>query len=167
MADAILTHLLISVLLGFLPISEVRGAIPYALVVGDGNMHIMGIYILGGVLANLSIAPIALNILALVERIIMSNRFPRRIRRIYFKIVETAMKKAQRMEKVTFISLILFVGIPLPVTGAWTGSLIAFLLRMDKKKAILGISLGVVIASFIVFIVSYLGISILKALFII
>lgn len=160
-----LTHFLVTVLLGFLPISEVRGAIPYALLIGYGDIYATSIYVLGGVLANLSIAPLALNILTRVEKLIMSDKFPRKIKEIYFKLVETAMKKAQKMEKITYISLILFVGVPLPVTGAWTGSLIAFLLRMDKKRAILGINTGVIIASIVVFTVSYLGISLLKSLF--
>ena len=53
------------------------------------------------------------------------------------------------------IGLLLFVGIPLPGTGAWTGSLIAALLDMDKKKALLYAILGVVMAGVIMMIVSY------------
>ena len=51
--------------------------------------------------------------------------------------------------------MLLFVGIPLPGTGAWTGSLIAALLDMDKKKALLYAILGVVMAGVIMMIVSY------------
>lgn len=53
----------------------------------------------------------------------------------------------------------------MPVTGAWTGSLIAFLLRVDKKKAVAAISLGVLIASIIVYSAVYLGISVLRTIF--
>ena len=51
--------------------------------------------------------------------------------------------------------MVLFVGVPLPGTGAWTGCLIATLLRMDKKKAFLAAILGVIMASVIMMVVSY------------
>lgn len=54
-----------------------------------------------------------------------------------------------------FIGLMLFVGIPLPGTGAWTGALVAETLQMDRKKAMLAITLGVIIALVIMLIVSY------------
>ena len=54
-----------------------------------------------------------------------------------------------------FLGLLLFVGIPLPGTGAWTGSLIASLLEMDIKKASIAIFLGVLLATLIVSTLSY------------
>ncbi|MCC8152693.1 MAG: small multi-drug export protein, partial [Lachnospiraceae bacterium] len=54
-----------------------------------------------------------------------------------------AMKKRGQVEKYEFWGLVLFVGIPLPVTGAWTGSLVAALLNMDVKKAIVAELLGI------------------------
>ena len=59
------------------------------------------------------------------------------------------------IEKYGFWGLVLFVGVPLPGTGAWTGCLIATMLRMDKKKAFLATLLGVVMASIIMMLVSY------------
>ena len=63
-------------------------------------------------------------------------------------------KKAQ-IEKYGFWGLVLFVGIPLPGTGAWTGCLVAALLHMDKKKALLATFLGVLLASVIMMLVSF------------
>ena len=54
-----------------------------------------------------------------------------------------------------FIALLLFVGIPLPGTGAWTGSLIASLLEIDIKKSSLAIFCGIIMATVIMYIVSY------------
>ena len=54
-----------------------------------------------------------------------------------------------------FVALLLFVGIPLPGTGAWTGALIAALLRIRFKKAFLAIFLGIILATVIMSIVSY------------
>lgn len=66
-----------------------------------------------------------------------------------------AMNKSSSMEKGEFIGLMLFVGIPLPGTGAWTGSLLAALLEMDLKKATVAILLGIIIATVIMSIFSY------------
>ena len=71
------------------------------------------------------------------------------------KLENKANKKKESIEKKEFIGLLLFVGIPLPGTGAWTGSLIAAMINMDKKKALKAIFLGVVLAGIIMSIFSY------------
>ncbi len=71
------------------------------------------------------------------------------------KLENRASKKSKGLEKGEFIFLMLFVGIPLPGTGAWTGALIASLLELDIKKASLAIFLGIIIAAIIMNIVSY------------
>ena len=71
------------------------------------------------------------------------------------KLENKAMKKKDKIEKLEYIGLLLFVGIPLPGTGAWTGSLIASLLNMDKKKSLIYAILGVVLAGIIMLVVSY------------
>ena len=68
---------------------------------------------------------------------------------------ERAMKKSDSIKKYEFVGLMLFVGVPLPGTGAWTGSLIAALLDVDLKKAVVAELLGIAIATFIVSILSY------------
>ena len=71
------------------------------------------------------------------------------------KLENKAMKKKDKIEKLEYIGLLLFVGIPLPGTGAWTGSLIASLLNMDKKKSLIYAILGVVLAGIIMLVVSF------------
>lgn len=66
-----------------------------------------------------------------------------------------AMNRSDSIKRYEFWGLVLFVGIPLPGTGAWTGSLIAALLDVDFKKAILAELLGIAIATVIMSIVSY------------
>ena len=66
-----------------------------------------------------------------------------------------ALSKSDRIQKYEFLGLLLFVGIPLPGTGAWTGSLIASLLHIDIKKSSLAILLGIALAAAIMSIVSY------------
>ena len=65
------------------------------------------------------------------------------------------MSKKDKIENYEFWGLVLFVGIPLPGTGAWTGALIAALLRIRFKKAFLAILLGIILATVIMSIVSY------------
>lgn len=71
------------------------------------------------------------------------------------KIEKRAMNKSEGMDHGEFWGLLLFVGIPLPGTGAWTGSLIASLLDMDLKKASVAIFFGILLATLIVSILSY------------
>ena len=74
---------------------------------------------------------------------------------IVCKLEDKAMNKSSALDKGEFIGLMLFVGIPLPGTGAWTGSLIAALLGIDIKKASLSILIGVAMATTIVSLVMY------------
>lgn len=70
------------------------------------------------------------------------------------KIENSAISKKEKIENLKYIGLFLFVGIPLPGTGAWTGSLIAALLDMDKKKSLLAATCGVILAGIIMMITS-------------
>lgn len=66
-----------------------------------------------------------------------------------------AMKKKDKIEKYEFWGLVLFVGIPLPGTGAWTGSLIAALLNIDFKKSFSAVFVGIIMATIIMSCISY------------
>ena len=72
---------------------------------------------------------------------------------MYFGLKKVEQKKGQ-IEKYGFWGLVLFVGIPLPGTGAWTGCLIAAMLEMDKKKSFLAACIGVLMAGIIMSILS-------------
>ena len=74
---------------------------------------------------------------------------------IVSKLEVKAMSKSDKIEKYEFWGLLLFVGIPLPGTGAWTGALIATLLGVRFKKAFPAIALGVLVACLIMTILSY------------
>lgn len=72
------------------------------------------------------------------------------------KLENRAMSKKDQIEKYEFWGLALFVGIPLPGTGAWTGSLIAALLDIKFKKAFPAVILGIIMATVIMTTLSYL-----------
>jgi uncharacterized membrane protein len=79
--------------------------------------------------------------------------------KFFYKLASWIRKKADnhkgQIEKYGYIGLILFVGIPLPGTGAWTGCLIASLLGLDRKKSFMCTMVGILIASIIMMILSY------------
>ena len=77
------------------------------------------------------------------------------ISKFIYKIENRAMGKSDQIKKYEFWGLVIFVGIPLPGTGAWTGSLIAALLEVDIKKAVVAELVGVFMATVIMSIVSY------------
>lgn len=80
------------------------------------------------------------------------------------KLESKALSKSDKIEKYEFWGLVLFVGIPLPGTGAWTGSLIAALLGVKFKKAFPAVILGIFMATVIMWFISYVllgGVSIL------
>jgi len=66
-----------------------------------------------------------------------------------------ARKHKDSIEKYGYLGLILFVGVPLPGTGAWTGCLAASVLNMDKKKSFISIMIGIIMASIIMMLISY------------
>ena len=71
------------------------------------------------------------------------------------KLENRAMGKSDQIKRYEFLGLLLFVGVPLPGTGAWTGSLIASLLEVDIKKSSIAIFCGLIMATVIMCVVSY------------
>ena len=94
-------------------------------------------------------------ILWLIRPIFAWLRGTKLFRPMVEKLEKKAMSKSDKIEKYEFWGLVLFVGIPLPGTGAWTGALIASLLGIDWKKSFGAIVLGVCIASVIMYLLSY------------
>ncbi len=71
------------------------------------------------------------------------------------KLEAKSLGKSDKIRRAEFLGLMLFVGIPLPGTGAWTGSLIACLLEIDKKKAFCAVMLGLLLATAIMCVFTY------------
>ena len=94
-------------------------------------------------------------ILLLIRPIFAWLRRTKLFRPLVEKLEAKAMSKSGQIEKYEFWGLVLFVGIPLPGTGAWTGSLIASLLGIDWKKAFLAVVIGVCMATVIMYFLSY------------
>lgn len=137
----------------FLPISELRGAIPFALSQG---MPWYGALIYS-VFINTLVAPVCWIFLSTVHRLLYRWGW---YKRIFDAFVEKARDKVhKKVEAWGWLGIAAFVAIPLPVTGAWTGTMGAWILGLEKKKTFLAVILGVAVAGCIVTAVSMLGIS--------
>jgi uncharacterized membrane protein len=145
-------HCLITIALGILPISELRGAIPYAYFNG-APLYLAALI---GFLANLLVAPLGYLFLGSLHNVFY--RIWGWYRSFFDRFIQQARKKVERhFNKWGYIGLALFVGVPLPVTGAWTAVLGSWVLGLKKKETILAISLGVLISATIVTLVIALG----------
>ena len=149
---------LITFLVSMLPIVELRGGIPVAAVLGIDFLPALVLCILGNLL------PIPF-ILLLIIPIFNWMKTTRLFNPLVTKLESKTLSKRDKLEKGEFWGLMLFVGIPLPGTGAWTGALLAALLGIKFKKAIVAIILGVLIAAAIMSILFYAFPSIFSTLF--
>lgn len=136
-------------LISMVPVIELRGAIP----VGAGlGLPALESY-LAAVVGNMLPVPF---IILFIRRVFA---FIRRcwpwLNRLLDRIEKRAEKKIETVQKYEVLGLLLFVAIPLPGTGAWTGSLIAALLDVRLRRALPAIFAGVVIAGIVVSLVSY------------
>ncbi|ADD08410.1 small multi-drug export protein [Candidatus Aciduliprofundum boonei] len=135
-------------LVAMLPIAELRGAIPLGIYWGLSPILVFIIAIIG----NMVPVPLILLFLEGIEKYLRrSEKMARALDWIFERTYKKADEKVRRWE---YLALILFVAIPLPGTGAWTGSLIAYLFKFDIKKSMLSIFIGVLIAGLIVLIAS-------------
>ena len=139
-----------------LPIIELRGAIPMAFVFG---IEWWRAYIIS-VIGNLLPVPV---ILVLINAVIkwMAASKVKFFNKVADFLLSRVEKNRARIEKYSFWGLCLFVAIPLPATGAWTGSLVAAVIGMKPHKAFLSALLGVLLAGAIVTLIVYGGIGFL------
>jgi uncharacterized membrane protein len=135
-------------LISMVPLLELRGGLIVASLLQIPITRAIPICIAGNII------PIPF-ILLFIRQIFQWMKKIKMFRGLVEKLENRAMSKSDSIRKYEFWGLVLFVGIPLPGTGAWTGSLIAALLEMDIKKAVLAELLGIVIATVIMSFVSY------------
>ena len=140
---------LIIFLISLLPILELRGGLIAASLM---NTPIIPSFIICFI-AN--ILPIPFILWFITKIFDYLKKRGKTLGKIVTKIETKATSKKSQIERLKYLGLILFVGIPLPGTGAWTGCLIAALLNMDKKKSCLAAIVGVLLAGIIMLIFSY------------
>ena len=131
------------VILSALPISEVRGGIPAGIIMGLPLTQILPLAVISNVL---SVLPIVLGFNWVAER--LANKPV--LGRLITRLIRRARSKEEMVNKHGVWAVTLFVAIPLPVTGAWTGAVAAVLFGIKFKHAFISIFIGVIIAGIIV-----------------
>ncbi len=149
--DTYLGKLLGTFLISMVPVIELRGAIPIGLGMGLPLWEVIIISVIGNLI------PIPFIILFIRKIFEWMRTKSEKLNTLVCKLESRAMSKADTVKKYTFWGLFIFVAIPLPGTGAWTGALIAALLEVRLKIAIPAIFLGVICAAIIMTTVSLLG----------
>lgn len=152
---------ILTFLISMLPIVELRGSIPFAAAINtDPRITFLEAY------------PVALigNVIPVPFIILFFGYFFKLFRgvpyigKLFVKVHDKALKHADKIQKYATWGLFLFVAIPCPGTGAWTGAVIASILEMKLKKAFPIIALGVMTSGLIMGFVSYGLLDIIKSI---
>ncbi len=149
---------IVVLLLATLPIFELRGSVPIGILLFKLPVWETAVYSIVG-----NMLPIVFVLLLLEPAYKWLSRYPR-LDRFFQWLFKRTRRKGKLIERLEIVGLILFVSIPLPVTGAWTGSVAAFLFKIPFWKAFLAILCGVCIACSVVTLAS-LGVIQLPGIF--
>lgn len=153
-----LAKYLIVFFVSMVPLIELRGSIPIALGMGIDTLTAYIICVIGNML------PVPI-IYFFARKVLIWGANKKYIGKFFTFCLEKGEKAGQKLTAAggrggLFVALMLFVGIPLPGTGAWTGALGASFLNMGFKSTVVSVSLGVIIAGIIMGVVSALGLHI-------
>lgn len=147
---------LIVFLISMVPIIELRGAIPYAVYF---NLPLLPSYIVA-ILGNMIPVPL---IFFFARKILEWGADKKVIGKFFSFCLEKGNKGGAKLQakagRSVYVALFLFVGIPLPGTGAWTGTLAASLLNFDFKKSVVAVMAGVVLAGIIMGLLSIFAVN--------
>ena len=146
---------ILAFLISMVPLIELRGGVPVAMTMGMSGPEAIAVCALGNML------PVPF-IYLFARKVLLWGSTKPHIGPVFSKILDKGEKAGQKLvatasRKGLFVALLLFVGIPLPGTGAWTGTLAASLLNMGWKSTTGAVSLGVLLAGVIMSTVSSLG----------
>ena len=141
-----LTQYLIVFFVAMVPLIELRGAIPIA---GAMNLPFVQYYIIA-IIGNMLPVPI---IYFFARKVLIWGADKPVIGKFFSWCLEKGERGGKKLQEKAgrglFVALMIFVGIPLPGTGAWTGTLAASILDMDFKSSVIAVMLGVVLAGII------------------
>lgn len=146
-----LVHYIYIMLISMVPLIEIRGAIPFS---QAWNLPVVSSYIVA-IIGNMIPVPF---IYLFARRFLQWGQNKRIIGKLCTFFLNKGTKAGQKLEEKAgrglFVALFLFVGIPLPGTGAWTGTLAASLLKIEFKKTVFAVMAGVLLAGIIMMLIS-------------
>ena len=147
--NSLFGKLLQTFLISMVPVIELRGAIPYGVARGLEFWQAIPVAIVG------NLVPVPLIIIFIKKIFAWLRTISAGLDRLVTRLENRALSKTDTVKKYAFWGLFLFVAIPLPGTGAWTGALIAAMLEMRVKDAFPAIALGVLTAGAIITFLTY------------
>ena len=147
---------ILTMLVSMIPIIELRGGIPFGVAMGLPYHLAFPFAVVGNVL------PAPFIIVYIRKIFLMMRRYLPKLNHMVDKLETKAHLKGQQVSKYKYIGLWLFVAIPLPGTGVWTGSLAAAFLDMRLKKAFPAVFLGVITAGCIMLTLTHVGINLFQ-----
>ncbi len=142
--ETAISKMLVTAFVSMLPILELRAAIPLGVSLGLNVWTATLISLIGNIL------PVPFIIIFIKRILNWLSKKSRFMQKLVDKRVEKTLRHKEKLTKGEFIGLMIFVAIPLPGTGAWTGALLAALLDVRLKTAFTSILLGVIIAGILV-----------------
>lgn len=136
--------ILVTAVFTLVPIFELRGSIPYGLI----KELPLGLVFPMCVALNALVAPLVFLFLSTFNKLFLKMSW---YEKLFNRFVERARDKVKdKVDRFGYLGIMLFVAIPLPITGAYTGTLGAWILGLSKRKTMLAVALGVVISGTIV-----------------
>ena len=155
----VIGKVLITLFISMVPVIELRGAIPVATGMGLSPWIAIPVAIVGNLI------PVPFIIIFIKKIFAWMRKVSPKLNGIVDKMEAKAEKNKEKVLKYAFWGLAVFVAIPLPGTGAWTGALVAAMLDMPLKKAFPSIIIGVLGAGVIISFVSYGAAALIMGLF--
>lgn len=134
------------------PFGEARVGIPYGVV---NDVPVLWSFLIGWI-ANLLVFPLFFKSIYLMNTFLWKHKFYK-VSAVYLS-KKAKSKTKNSIAKYGAWGLMVFVMIPLPITGAYTGTIAAYILRMEYKKSLVAVSIGVTISSVIIATMMYLGV---------
>ena len=141
------SQILFGFLLTILPIFELRGGLPLIVEYTVKNgISIWPYFLIVLILNILTILAVFLFLDFIHEALLNIKGY----KKIFEKVLGRIQKKIRKVQETKYLALMLLVAVPLPGTGAWTGALIAWVLKLNRLKSFIAISAGIIIAGILV-----------------
>ena len=150
------TKILLTFLISMVPIIELRGAVPCGVAMGVNPFVALAVSIIGNMIPVPFIYLFARKFLEWGKEVKFLSKFCKWVLK---KGEKGGKKLTEKTGQSVYFALVLFVGIPLPGTGAWTGTLAASLLDLDHKKTTIAVLCGIALAGAIMLTLSLLGLA--------
>ncbi|MDD2496626.1 MAG: small multi-drug export protein [Desulfitobacteriaceae bacterium] len=141
-----------------IPVTELRAAIPVGIAMGIPPLEAYFLGVIGNIIPIIPLLLVVPPLYRFLSRIRLFQRF-------LGEFIERTRAKGRQVEKYGALGLLIFVAIPLPGTGVWTGSLLAFIMGINFWLSLVALSLGVILAGFAITLASIGFLQIFKYIF--